>query len=81
MMDIEISTVTKFFAAILRKLLNPVPNSAEITILNIAMYVLILDDPITAREIRDVLTKLRRDKAASICGILPGILYCLTMNC
>ena len=35
---------------------------------------LIPEDPITAREIRDLLTKLRRDKAAGIGGISSGIL-------
>ena len=59
------------------KLLNPVSRSADITVPHTVMYVPILDDPITTREIRDVITRLRRDKAAGIDGIPPGILKLL----
>ena len=61
------------------------PNSAEITVPHTAMYLhtngLIPDDPITARESRDLLTKLRRDKAAGIGGISPGILILPDNEC
>ena len=56
------------------KLLNPVPDGEVLTVPHTDMYVPILDDPITVREIRDVIARLRRDKAAGIDGIPPGVL-------
>ena len=56
------------------KLLNPTSASTELTIPDTDMYIPILDDPISEEEVRDVIKRLRRDKAAGTDGVPPGAL-------
>ena len=58
-------------------LLNPSLAGAELTVPQTAMCVPILDNPISMGEIRDVISRLCRDKAAGTDGIPPGILKLL----
>ena len=59
------------------KLLNPSSKGIGITVPQTDVYIPILDDPITAGEVKNVIARLRRDKAAGVDGIPPGILKLL----
>ena len=58
-------------------LLNPTPSEDALTLPRSNMYVPVLDDPITPQEVKDVIRGLRRDKAAGVDGVPPGILKLL----
>ena len=55
-------------------LLNPASAGTELTIPDTDMYIPILDDPISKEEVSGSIRRLRRDKAAGVDGIPPGVL-------
>ena len=58
-------------------LLNPTPSESALALPHSNMYVPVLDDPITPQEVRCVIGGLRRDRAAGVDGVPPGILKLL----
>ena len=60
------------------KLLNPPTGYIDMEIPNSDMYVPVLDDPITPAEVDAAIRKLRRNKAAGIDGVPPGIFKLLS---
>ena len=55
-----------------QKLLNPAAGYADIAVPDTYMYVPLLDDPITPREVEVVIKKLHNNKSAGVDGVPPG---------
>ena len=56
------------------KLLNQDPPGDDLIIPFTDVCIPILDDPISIQEVKNTITKLRRDKASGVDGIPPGVL-------
>ena len=59
------------------ELLNPISGETELRVPPSNMYIPILDDPITLKEVNDAIARLHRDKVAGVDGIPPGLLTLL----
>ena len=59
-------------------LLNPALEDTDIFEPNIPTYIPVLDDPISPNEVDEAIKSLKKNKAAGVDGLAPGILKLLT---